>query len=56
MVVVGFRSSGENGEVVWFAGEVLYCVYPNLPFVIVSDMGIGYKGGVSKVEVPRWGS
>ena len=55
MVVVGFVSSDENGEVVWFAGEVLYCICPNLRFIVVSDAAIGYKAGMGEVEVPRWG-
>ena len=55
MVVVGFGSSGEDGEVVWFAGEVLDCISPNLPIVVVSDAVISNKAGAGEVEVPRWG-
>jgi len=53
--VVGFGSSGEDGEVVWFAGEVLDCICPDLPIIIVSDAVISYKVGVGKVKVLRWG-
>ena len=37
VVVVDFGSSGKNGEVVWFAGEVLVYICPYLPFVVMSD-------------------
>ena len=53
--MVGFRSLGEDGEVVWFAGEVLDCIGPDLLIIIVSDAVIGYKVGVGEVEVPGWG-
>ena len=53
--MVGFGSSGKDGEVVWFAGEVLDCVGPDLPIIIVLDVVIGYKAGVGEVKVPRWG-
>jgi len=53
-VVVGFGSSGEDGEVVWFASEVLDSVCPKLSFIVVSDPVVGYESGVGEVEVPRW--
>jgi hypothetical protein len=54
-VVVGFGSSGEDGEVVRFASDVFDSVCPKLSFVVVSDAVVGYKSGVGEVEGPRWG-
>jgi hypothetical protein len=47
-VVVGFGSSGKDGEVVRFAGEVLDCVCPNFLFVVMSDAVVGYKARVGQ--------
>ena len=54
VVVVGFGSSGEDGEEVRFASEVLDSVCPKLSFIVVSDAVVGYESGVGEVEVPRW--
>jgi hypothetical protein len=53
-VVVGFGSSGEDGEVVRSVSEVLDSICPKLSFVVVSDAVVGYELGVGEVEVPRW--